>query len=373
MKHFLVTLLFILLSTTIFSQKYEFKDVIDIEASSVKSQDRTGTCWSFSTSSFIESEIFRLTNKQIDISEMYTVRNTYDNKAWNYVMRQGKSQFSEGGLAHDVINSIRNNGLVPEIVFSGVKFEDKIYDHSRIVPKIKAVLDSFIKNDKHSKYPNWKATTTEILDAEIGKVPEKFNFEGKSYSPKTFAASLKINPDNYVTLTSFTQVPFYTKFILNIPDNFSNGSMYNLPIDTLVTTVNNALKNGYSIALDVDVSEKTFSAKYGLAVLPSTADNNEKSLTEIVPEKEVNQTYRQEEFENYDTTDDHLMHIVGMVKDQKGNRYYKVKNSWGNNSLRVGNKGYIYMSIPYFKLKAISVLLHKDGLSKSLKKQLNIN
>jgi len=368
MKHFLVTLLFVFLSIILFSQEYQFTNVVDIEASSVKSQGNTGTCWSFSTSSFIESEIFRLTGKQVDISEMYTVRNTYDDKAWNYVMRQGKSQFSEGGLAHDVINSIRDNGLVPEIVFSGVKFEDKIYNHSKIIPEMKMVLDSFIKNDKDSKYPNWKKTTSEILDREIGKKPSEFEYEGKSYSPETFANMLKIDAANYVTLTSFTQVPFYTNFILNIPDNFSNGSMYNLPIEELVAAVDDALKKGYSIALDVDVSEKTFSAKNGLAVLPNNVDDTKKALIELVKEKEVSQAYRQQEFENYDTTDDHLMHVVGIVKDQNGNNYYKVKNSWGSNSKRIGNDGYIYMSVPYFKLKTISVLLHKNGLSKNVKK-----
>ncbi len=374
MKQFLITIVFVLLSISIFSQKeYTFQDVIDIESSSVKSQGKTGTCWSFSTSSFIESEIFRLTGEQVDISEMFSVRNTYDDKAWNYVMRQGKTQFSEGGLAHDVMNSIRDNGLVPEIVFSGVKFEDKIYNHSKIIPEMKHVLDEFIKNDKDSKYPNWKKETSKILDVEIGKKPKEFDYEGSSYTPFSFAKKFKINSNDYVTLTSFTQVPFYTNFVLNIPDNFSNGSMYNLPIDELVFVVTNALAKGFTIALDVDVSEKTFSAKYGKAILPKNEEDNLKSMTEIVEESIVSQEYRQEEFENYNTTDDHLMHIVGIVKDQNENKYFKIKNSWGSNSNRVGNDGYIYMSLPYFKLKTISVLLHKDGLSKKIKSFLHFN
>jgi len=351
-------------------QNYKFKNVIDVEASSVKSQDHTGTCWSFSTSSFIESEIFRLTGKQVDVSEMFTVRNTYDDKAWNYVMRQGKTQLSEGGLAHDVINSIRDNGLVPELVFSGVKIDKKVYNHAKIVPAIKEILDNYIKNDKHSKYPDWKKEIAEILDSEIGKTPSKFKYEGKEYTPQAFAKSLKIDPSNYVTITSFTQVPFYRNFVLNIPDNFSNGSMFNVPLDEMVNTVKHALKNGYTVALDVDVSEIDFSAKYGLAVLPLHKEDEEKALTTPVKEKEVSQEFRQQEFENYDTTDDHLMHITGMVEDQNGNLYFKVKNSWGSGSARVGNKGYIYMSIPYFKLKAISVLLHKEALSEDLKKRM---
>lgn len=369
MQYLLFSIIYFI-SFTISAQEYEFSNVINIESSSVKNQGKTGTCWSFSTSSFIESEIIRLTDKHVDISEMFIVRNTYDDKAWNYVMRQGKIQFSEGGLAHDVINSINKHGLVPENVFSGIKFNDSIYNHKKIIPSIKKVLDSFIKNNINSKYPNWKKEVSKILDKEIGKVPLKFEYLGKEYTPQSFAKSLKINSVNYATLTSFTHVPFYKNFVLNIPDNFSNGSMYNLPINKLVSLTNKALKNGYTIALDVDVSEKTFSAKKGIAVLPLNKKENEKSLTQIVIEREISQEFRQKEFENYNTTDDHLMHITGIVKDQQGSQYYKVKNSWGKNSDRVGNDGYIYMSMPYFKLKVISVLLHKKSLPKNIRKNI---
>ena len=365
--------LILLIAFTVFTiqaQEYKFTDVIDIESSSVKSQDQTGTCWSFSTSSFIESEIFRLLGENVDISEMYTVRNTYEDKAWNYVMRQGKIQFSEGGLAHDVINSIRDNGLVPEITFSGVKFENKTYNHAKIIPEVKKVLDTFIKNGINSKYPNWKKEVSKILDKEIGKPPTTFSYNSKTYSPHTFSKAMKINTNDYVTLTSFTQAPFYRSFVLNIPDNFSNGSMYNLPLNEFVEITTNALNKGYTISLDVDVSEKTFSAKYGLAVLPNDESELKKSLTELVKEKTVTQKYRQQEFENYNTTDDHLMHIVGIVKDQKDNIYYKVKNSWGGDSKRVGNGGYIYMSVSYFKSKAISVLMHKNALPKKIRKKI---
>jgi len=368
-KHFLSAILFFTI-IMISAQVYEFENVIDIEASSVKSQGRTGTCWSFSTSSFIESEVFMKTGKNIDLSEMYTVRNIYDDKAWNYVMRQGKSQFSEGGLAHDVINSIRKNGIVPETVFSGIKLNGKTYNHGNIIPALKIVLDDYIKNDKDSKHPNWKKHVEKILDNEIGKKLSKFTYEGIEYTPKSFAESLKLNADEYVTITSFNHIPFYTNFILSIPDNFSNGEMLNVPLNTLVETVNYILKNGYTIALDVDVSEETFSAKYGIAVLPKKDKNNSLSKTEIVNEIEVTQAFRQKEFENFDTTDDHLMHIVGIVKDQKGNRYFKVKNSWGANSDRIGNNGYVYMSVPYFKMKAISILVNKNALPKNIQKKI---
>ena len=368
-KYFLSTLLLIL-TLSISAQTYKFTDVINVASSPVKSQDRTGTCWSFSTSSFIESEVFRKTGKNIDISEMFTVRNIYNDKAWNYVMRQGKTQFSEGGLAHDVINAIKKYGMVPEAVFTGKKIDGKMYNHANIVPAIKQVLDDFVKNHKAAKHPNWKRFVNKVLDAEIGSAPTKFEFEGVNYTPKSFRDSLKINPDDYITLTSFSHVPYYTNFILNIPDNFSNGTMLNIPLNKFERMISYALKNGYTLALDVDVSEETFSAKYGVAILPKKEKEFSLSKTEIVKEKVVTQAYRQQEFENFNTTDDHLMHIVGLVQDQKGNKYFKVKNSWGSNSARVGNDGFIYMSIPYFRLKAISVLVNKNALPRSIQKEV---
>jgi bleomycin hydrolase len=354
------------------AQKYVFTPVIDIEASNVKSQGNTGTCWSFSTTSFIESEIYKNIGENIDISEMYTVRNTYPIKAWDYVMRQGRTQFGEGGLAHDVLNSIRKYGLVPESAFSGLVNGETIYNHSKIVPELKKVLDTYIKNDKNSKHPDWKKEVDSILNITIGKIPEKFMYNGVYYTPKSFLKMTHINPDNYVTLTSFLQQPFYSKFILNIPDNFANGSFYNLPLNELVTTVDKALKNGYTLAIDCDVSEKTFSQKYGVAVEPKNIANDEKAMTYIVTEKEITPLFRQQEFENYNTTDDHLMHLVGMVKDQNNNEYYKIKNSWGTTGNRIGNGGYIYMSKAYFKLKTISVLVNKKGLDKTVKEELKI-
>ena len=353
-------------------QTYSFTPIIDIEASAVKSQGNTGTCWSFSASSFIESEIFRNSGKYIDISEMFNVRHTYAVKAWNYIMRQGKIQFSEGGLAHDVINSIALNGLVPESAYSGLLNDAKQHNHSQIIPELKKVLDAYIKNDKKSDYPNWRIAVDSILDTHLGKLPDNFMYNGAYYNPASFLEMTKIEVSNYVTLTSFMHQPYNSKFILNIPDNFSNGDFYNLKLEELVSAADNALKKGYTIALDCDVSEKTFSQKYGIAVLPKNIENNEKSLTYIVEENTITPEYRQQEFENYNTTDDHLMHIIGIVKDQKGNEYYKVKNSWGSTGERIGNGGYVYMSKAFFKLKTISVLVHKDGLSEPLKTKLNI-
>ena len=353
-------------------QKYEFTPIVDIEASAVKSQGNTGTCWSYAASSFLESEIYRTSGEMIDISEMYNVRHTYINKAWNYVMRQGKIQFSEGGLAHDVFNSIAINGLVPESAYSGLQNEALKHDHSKIVPELKIVLDAYIKDDKDSPYPNWRTSIDSILDIHLGKIPEDFYFEGMTYDPQTFLIKTNIQASDYVTLTSFKHQPYNSSFVLNIPDNFSNGLFYNITLDKLVLETDNALQQGYTIALDCDVSEKTFSSKFGVAVIPKKLDDQEKCLTYIVEENTITPEFRQQEFENFNTTDDHLMHIVGLVKDQNGTEYYKVKNSWGNNVEKIGNNGYIYMSKAFFRLKTISVLVHKTALSNDLKSGLKI-
>ena len=364
MKKILSIALF-LTAPLLFAQKYEFKKVVDIPVSSVKNQGRTGTCWSFSTSSFIESEIERISGKKIDISEMYIVRTNYDKKAWNYVMRQGTAQFSEGGLAHDLMNAARTNGLVPQSAFTGLFGNQKVYDHTKIVPEIKGILDRYIA--KESK--DWKTPVKAILDQNIGAYVTSFMYDGKSYTPKSFLAMTKLDPDAYITLTSFTHQPVYSKFILSIPDNYSNGSFYNLPLDEYIDVIDHALKNGYTVVLDTDSSEPTFSQRAGVAVIPANAADNTKAMTEIVPEIEVTPAFRQAEFENYNTTDDHLMHITGIYKDQKGNKYYKVKNSWGT---QVANGGFIYISETYMRLKSISVMVHKAAIPKSTLKHLNL-
>lgn len=354
------------------AQNYEFQKVNDVECLPVISQDITGTCWSFSTSSFLESEIIRLTGKKIDLSEMYQARTTYPLKAENYVLRQGKANFSEGALAHDVINSVTKYGLVPNSVYDGLDVNTTKHNHTEMVAVLEAMLKTYVTNPAGKLSQNWKQAISAVLDIYLGSIPTKFEYEGKNYTPKSFAEFTKIKPENYVTLTSFTHEANYKPFILNIPDNFSNGSMYNLPLDEFISVIDNALGNGYSLSLDCDVSEPTFSGKYGVAFIPEKEEDIKTGLAEIVEEKKITPEFRQQEFENLSTTDDHLMHIVGKVKDQKGNVYYKVKNSWGSDEKKVAHGGFVYMSVAYMRLKAISVMVHKDGISKETKKKLGL-
>ncbi|GHC58169.1 C1 family peptidase [Ulvibacter litoralis] len=353
-------------------EAYVFTEQIDLETTPVISQGRTGTCWSFSTSSFLESEIIRLTGKNIDLSEMYTVRNTYPKKAENFVMRQGKAQFSEGGLAHDVLNSVREYGLVPQEAFSGLFASETNHNHAEMVAVLEAMVKTYVDNPGRKLSKNWTKAVDAVLDVYLGKNTTQFMFEGKQYTPASFREMTKINPDAYETITSFTQAPFYSSFILNIPDNWSNGSMHNVPLDEMMETINNALQKGFTVELDCDVSERTFSAKDGVAVVPKDSENNIKALQGIYPEMVVTQEYRQDEFENYDTTDDHLMHITGMLKDQKGTTYYKVKNSWGTDDTKIANDGYVYFSEAYMRLKAISIMVHKDAIPKNIAKKLKL-
>lgn len=354
--------------------KAQYKFTIDkkVGVTSVKNQQRTGTCWSFSTASFIESELMRLGKGQHDLSEMFVVRRIYREKALNYMQRQGKAQFGEGSLAHDLINTIGKYGIVPEEVYSGKVNGETKHDHAELAAMLTNIMKTVVKRKRPTK--KWLDAFEGVLDAYLGKAPEKFTYQGKEYTPKSFAQWLGINPADYVELTSYTHAPYYNAFILSIPDNFSNGTYYNLPIDELETVANHAIQKGYSMVWDGDVSEKGFSQKNDVAILPQkqwaqmAATERQHALKNPIEEQKVTQQMRQESFENYSTTDDHLMHLVGIAKDQKGGKYYLIKNSWGTNAGSCG--GYIHASQAYFRLKTVSLLVHKDAIPAKIRKKL---
>ncbi|GAB5550598.1 MAG: C1 family peptidase [Saprospiraceae bacterium] len=367
MKHVFSLICFFLLvfSPTIYGQ-YQFDTTSDLACTSVKSQGRTGTCWSFTTISYLESEMLRQGKVAEDLSEMYVVRSTYLDKAKNYFLRQGKANFSQGSLSHDVMKAFSRDGIVPDAVFSGLKDGAKRHDHNQLERELKSFLDKKIA----SKTPmvNWIPEFTALLDDYLGEAPTEFGADDGTYTPQTYAKTLGINPDDYVTLTSFTHHPYFSSFILEIPDNYSNGLYYNLPLKDLESILIDALESGHTVAWDGDVSEPTFSSAKGLAVLPEdpSADWTGAPVKEI----SVNADNRQKAFEDYTTTDDHLMHLVGLSKDQAGNTYIKVKNSWG----AVGPyNGFLYMSLPYYKMKTVGILVHKDVIPEEIKQQLGLN
>lgn len=356
------------------SNEYLFNDLIRLDATPIISQDITGTCWSFSTTSFLESEIIRLGHAPVDLSEMYNVHQIYQEKAQNYVRRQGRTQFGEGSLSHDVILAYKKYGAMPQSAYSGKNYDGEKYIHAELDNVLSGVVEAVVENKNKSLSTAWFPAYISVLDSYMGAVPEKFNFDGKSYSPESFAESLPINPDDYVTITSFTHHPFYSSFILEVPDNWSNGTYYNVPLNEFIQVIDQALENGYTLAWDADVSEKTWNRKSGVALIPATdysdmsSEEKAKVGVELMDEKEITQEYRQELFDNYQTTDDHLMHIIGKGRDQENKPYYIVKNSWGT---KAGIEGYQYVSLPYMQLKSIAVMVHKDAIPSSLKKKFN--
>jgi bleomycin hydrolase len=380
--------------TNIEGSQYKFKLIKLLDATSVKNQNRTGTCWSFSGLSFFESELLRKGKGEYNLSEMWIARNAYIGKARNYLFMDGHLNFGGGGEFHDIPWVINHYGLVPESAYLGKAYGEDKHNHSELHKILKAVLDVLKDKPQNGKLTkSWLKAYKNILDAYLGDVPEneedfRFNYNGKEFSPKSFAKSLDLDMDDYIELTSFTHHPFYKPYTLELADNWQLHQAYNIPLDELLQISENAILKGYTFAWGADVSEKGFSHRKGLAILPadertvqdkrSTKESFGKNEQKIpnafyhpVPQKEVSVAERQESFENGTTTDDHGMHIVGIVKDQKGTKYFVVKNSWGTeyNSLN----GYFLVSYSFFKYKTIDVFVHKNALPKDLRKKLNIN
>lgn len=353
---------------------FTFTDVINLENTSIKDQGSSGTCWSYSGNSFIESEMIRMGKKPVELAQIFTARNAYIEKGKMYVKMHGAVTLGEGGAFHDVMNMYKKYGTVPRSVYTGLQEGQTRNNFSEMSAMMESVLSSVIKNKKLSD--NWEKAYTAVIDTYLGEAPTEFTYEGKKYTPKTFADEVVgINPDDYVELSSFQEYPWYSKFTLLVPDNWAFDQVYNVKMDELVEVVDNALKNGYTVAWGGDVSERGFSWRNGVAYVPEidfeqmTAAQRAEMFNGPKPEKKLTDADRQKAFDNYETTDDHGMHIVGIAKDQNGKEYYIVKNSWG---LSNDYQGYLYMSKDFMKYKATDIMLHKDALPKTIAKKLGV-
>ncbi len=368
---------------------YLFAKVTNLDATPVQDQNSTGTCWSFSALSYFESELLRIGKGQHNLSEMFVVRQAYLDRADKYVRMHGKSNFGQGGGFWDIPYVLKNYGIVPEEVYSGKNYGGgEKHNHSEMEAVLGAIVKTISDNPQKSLTTSWRKAYSAVVDAYLGAVPESFTYQGKKYTPKEYANSLGLKLDDYVTLTSYTHHPFYSSFILEVEDNWASQPVINVPLEELMSTVNNAINTGYTIAWATDVSEKGFSFKNGLAIVPEDdalvskkgednkqfnnagADKTGSPFDAPCKEKEITQQSRQEAFDNYQTTDDHGMHITGIYKDQSGKIYYRVKNSWGlkNNDC----DGYLYASEAYVKYKTMDIMVHKNALSADLKKKLGI-
>jgi bleomycin hydrolase len=350
-------------------QAPQFFDVKALKATSVKNQAMTGTCWCFATTSLVESEEIRKDKQEIDLSEMYTVRNIYVDKAKNYILRGGKAQFGEGGLGHDEIRAAAVYGVVPLSEYSGLLNGQKSYNHQRLFNQLHQYLDSVLRRQPISN--DWLNGYTKILDENLGVPPSEFAFNGKKYTPQSFARDvLHFNANDYVSITSFTHQPYYQPFILQVPDNFANGSFYNVPLDEMIQAVKDAVNRGYTVAWDADVSNKGFMQSLGLALnLDNTTFYTKDQINPDVKEASYDANVRQQLYENLTTQDDHLMHITGVEKSKNGKTFFVVKNSWGN----IGPfEGYINVSEAYFAINTISLVIPKAALSKELIAKLKL-
>ena len=372
------------------STGFQFTDIKVNPTTSVKDQNKSGTCWSFAATSFLEEDIMRRGGEELDLSEMYAVRYCYIDKAQRYIRTGGQTNFAQGGGATDVLYVADNYGIVPEEVYPGLNYGEDKHVHAELEGVLKAYLDVILKNPNKKLSTAWLPGFIGILDAYLGPAPESFTINGKNFTPETYAKELGIKGKDYVSLTSYTHHPFYESFAIEIPDNWRWDQSFNIPMEEMKAAVDYALANGYTVCWSADVSEGGFQWRNGFALLPEKKTGSDLEGTELsrwvqlsdkdreadtykikgpVKEKKVTQESRQATFDNYETTDDHGMVIVGTATDQEGNRYYKVKNSWDTNQLY---NGFLYVSEPYFMEKTLSVLVNKEAVPNETLKNLKL-
>ena len=374
------------------TEGFRFTTIDSIAITPVKDQNRSSTCWSYSTIGFLESELLRMGKGEYDLSEMFVVHHTMLDRAEYSVRMYGTAEFAPGGSAYDVIYCLKNYGMVPQEVMPGIQYGSTPADTLPVHAELDAIAGGVVKAVTNSGLkkltPVWKKALTAVYDTYLGECPATFIYNGKEYTPKSFAAELGLNADDYVSITSYTHHPYYTTFALEVPDNWRMDQMYNVPMDEIMAIIDNALAKGYTLAWGADVSEICFTRK-GLGVVPeeekavdltgsdaarwlglSATDKREELTKKPLPEKTITQEMRQAAYDSWENTDDHGMQIFGTAKDQNGKRYYMVKNSWGTK--RSEYKGIWYVSEAYMQYKTNDVLVHKNAIPKEIRKKLGI-
>jgi bleomycin hydrolase len=357
-------------------ESFKFTEVINLANTPVKNQGSSGTCWSYSGNSFLESEMIRMGKQPVEISQIYSARNVYVEKAKNYVRMHGAVTLGDGGSFHDVINIYKKYGAVPQEIYTGLNYGTANNKFAEMASLSESLLAAVVKNPNGELTPNWEKAYAAVIDTYLGQVPQNFNYKGKNYTPQTFAKEvIGINPDDYVEISSFSNAPYYTKTMLMVPDNWSFDLVYNVKMNEMTDIIDNALKNGYTVGWATDVSEKSFSWKNGVAYIPTkkVEDMTPEEKTEMFngpkPELEITEEMRAKAFDNYQTTDDHGMHIVGITKDQDGKEYYIVKNSWGATN---DYKGYLYVTKNFVKYKTTAFMVNKAAIPAVIAKKLGV-
>ncbi len=387
MKKITIILVTLLITVAIAAQSaYTFNTVKENPITSVKNQYNTGTCWSFSGVGLLESELIRMGKGSFDLSEMYIVRRNYEDKAKKYARLHGSLNFAAGGSFADVVETINDFGIMPNEAYVGLNYGSETHDHGELDRVLSGYMEGII--GARGLSPVWFEGFSSILDSYLGEVPDKFIYNGIEYTPHTFAQYLGLNQEDFISLTSFTHHPFYSAFPIEVPDNWRWANSYNIPVDELTEVMDNAIMQGYTIAWATDVSETGFS-RLGIAIVPDenspenagsdqerwlgqTSVERDASIRsrigfEVLAEKKITQEMRQIGYDNYQTTDDHGMQIYGIATDQNGNKYYMVKNSWGETG---PYNGLWYASEPFVKYKTLSIVLHKDAIPENIAQKL---
>lgn len=359
------------------STGFRFTQVLTTPGTPVEDQGSSGTCWSYSTGSFLESEMIKKGGPAVPLSKIYIARRSYEDKARSYVRMHGSLNYGDGGIAHDVVNMYAKYGIVPYEAYTGLNFGNKKNQSGEMQEVIKAMLDAIIKApNKGTLTPVWPEAVNAVLDTYLGAVPETFTYNGKSYTPQTFASEVvKLDPRDYLEFQSVMDVPYYAQSTLMVPDNWALAQAWNIPVEDITTIIDNALKDGYSVAWGGDVSEPSFSWRNGVAFVTMkpaaelTKEDKAKLFNGPQPEPVITAEMRQSAFDDFSTTDDHGMHITGIAKDQNGAEWYIVKNSWGTSN---DQKGYLYMSKPYAAYKMTAFMVNKKGVPGGLLKKMGM-